>query len=458
MDYGDLILGPFYILLLYFFFRAKRKKYEDPLIQKYHRQGFWIKIIGCIAFIIYNTYLSPGDSIYLYQKEGKAIYHLILNNSDNLKWLFKTGRAFDISLLSDRSNAGYFHSEANFLTIKLVTVFSFFTAAKYAATNLIFAAIAFSGVWKLFLFFYRQYPAKHKKFAIAILYFPTFVFWSSGILKDTICIAALGWITYAGYDLFYNKKSLIKNLIYIFVFGYLLAVLKVYILLAYAPFFILFIILKNVQGVRVRILRFFLAPFLIALSVFAFTNILTSYNDELGVYGIDDVTSSISSLNAAFEQKNGDEDAASNFKLGVNYDGSFTSLLKCAPVAIATTFFRPFIWEAHKISQLLAALESLVLMYFTLYIIFKSGLFGFVRIILTDPLIMYCFLFSLVFAMFVGVSTLNFGTLVRYKIPCLPFYAISLFLIYEKVKEKSLRKSLQKASTQKLNTLIPAVS
>jgi len=44
--------------------------------------------------------------------------------------------------------------------------------------------------------------------------------------------------------------------------------------------------------------------------------------------------------------------------------------------------------------------------------------------------------------MFVGASTLNFGTLVRYKIPCLPFYTISLFLIYEKVKEKSARKSL----------------
>jgi hypothetical protein len=62
--------------------------------------------------------------------------------------------------------------------------------------------------------------------------------------------------------------------------------------------------------------------------------------------------------------------------------------------------------------------------------------------VLTDPLIMYCFLFSLVFAMFVGASTLNFGTLVRYKIPCLPFYAISLFLIYEKVKQKAASKSL----------------
>ena len=49
--------------------------------------------------------------------------------------------------------------------------------------------------------------------------------------------------------------------------------------------------------------------------------------------------------------------------------------------------------------------------------------------VLTDPLIMYCFLFSIVFALFVGASTLNFGTLVRYKIPSMPFYVITLFLI-----------------------------
>jgi hypothetical protein len=90
-------------------------------------------------------------------------------------------------------------------------------------------------------------------------------------------------------------------------------------------------------------------------------------------------------------------------------------------------------------------------MYFTLYVLFKSGVFTFIKLILTDPLIMYCLLFSAVFAMFVGTSTLNFGTLVRYKIPCLPFYTISLFLIYEKVKERSIRKALQKAELLKSN-------
>lgn len=42
---------------------------------------------------------------------------------------------------------------------------------------------------------------------------------------------------------------------------------------------------------------------------------------------------------------------------------------------------------------------------------------------------MYCFLFALLFALFVGATTPNFGTLVRYKIPAMPFYVLAIFLI-----------------------------
>jgi len=49
-----------------------------------------------------------------------------------------------------------------------------------------------------------------------------------------------------------------------------------------------------------------------------------------------------------------------------------------------------------------------------------------------DPTIQFCLIFSLVFAFAVGISSFNFGALSRYKIPCLPFYALALILIYYK--------------------------
>jgi hypothetical protein len=454
----DFLLTPIYIFLLYLFFRAKRKKYTDPLLQ-YHRQGFWIKILASILFVLYYSYLTQGDSISLYQYEGNNLYHLILHNNDNFKYIFKSGKDFDLSLVKNPFNRGYFREEGNYMVIRLDALFSFVCFGSYAVINLFFACLAFSGLWKLYLFFYEQYPKLHKEFAISILYLPTLAFWSAGLLKDSLCIAALGWLTYSLYGLLFKRKSIIKNCILVFISAYFLSVLKIYILLAYVPFFILFIILKNAQNIRFKFLRYLIAPALIALSVYSFTTILSVYNDELGAYAVEDVTSSITHLNEVLEARNGREDAASNFSLGAEYDGTFSGLIRIAPIAIGTTFFRPFIWEAHKISQLMAAVESLLLMFFTLFILFKSGPFRLIKWILSDPLIMYCFLFAIVFGLFVGASTLNFGTLVRYKIPCLPFYAISLFLIYEKVKERAARKALQKTAADSKGTpLITAMS
>jgi hypothetical protein len=453
MNYGDIILFPLWLILLNFFFGKIRNTYKDPLLRKYHKQAFWVKMIGCVAFFIYSGILAPADSIGLFQREGNQIYQLILHDAENVKWLFRSGKDFDLTLLKENLNGPYYQSEANFMVIRLDAIFSFITFGRYSAISLIFAAIAFSGLWKLFLFFYSQYPKMHRQFAMAILFFPTVVFWSGGVMKDTICIAALGWITHALYELLYLKKSILKNCILLFVFGYLLVIIKVYILLAYVPFFLLFIILKKIHGVRNTILKFVLAPVLITATIFAFMQVLNSYDKELGGYAMEDVTTTITTLNSAMAQRNGADDAASNFKLGADFDGSYSGLIKMAPYAIGATFFRPFIWEAHKLSQLMAALESLVLIFFTLFTLFKGGFKIFIKLILTDPLIMYCFLFSIVFALFVGTSTINFGTLVRYKIPCMPFYAISLFLIYDKVKQRSVLKTFKKANSITANAI-----
>ena len=458
MNYVDFLLAPLYIFLLYLFFRSKRKKYASPLLQKYHRQGFWIKIFACILFVLYYSYFTVGDTTVLYQLEGNNLYHLILRDSSNFKYLFKSGKDFDLSLVANRYNKGYFRDESNFMVIRLDTLFSFISFGSYAVINLFFAALAFSGLWKLYLFFYEQYPKLHKQFAISILYFPSLAFWSSGLLKDSLCIAALGWLTYSLYSLLVKRKSVVKNCILIFIAGYFLGVLKIYILLAYLPFFILFLLLKNVQNIKFKFFRYLFVPVIIALTVYSFTSFLSSYNDELGGYAVEDLTSSISHLNQVIEDRSGREDAASNFSLGEKFDGTFKGLIKIAPVAVATTFFRPFLWEAHKLSQLMAALESLILMFFTGYVLLKGGIINFFTTIVTDPLIMYCFLFAVVFGLFIGASTLNFGTLVRYKIPCLPFYTIALFLIYEKAKERAAKKQSERQTPIKVILLPGAVS
>ena len=99
MDILEYILYPVYVLIFYFIFSSTRKKIDDPILKKYHRQGFWIKIFSTLCFTIFSLYISPGDSIALYYPEGVNMFHLFLKDFTNLKYLFVAGKDFDVSLL-----------------------------------------------------------------------------------------------------------------------------------------------------------------------------------------------------------------------------------------------------------------------------------------------------------------------------------------------------------------------
>ena len=80
--------------------------------------------------------------------------------------------------------------------------------------------------------------------------------------------------------------------------------------------------------------------------------------------------------------------------------------------------------------MLLAALESLLILLITFWVLVKAGLWGLLKQLVNNPVVAFCFVFSFVFAFAVGVSTFNFGTLVRYKIPLIPFYLIGLAILW----------------------------
>ncbi len=428
----DIILFPLYVALFYFFFSARRKNYDDPVLKYYHKQGFWIKVLAVIPFTIFNTVISKGDSLVLYYTEGANIYHMILKDSYHVKWLYLSGMDFDQSLLKNPLNLNYLKAENNYMVTRIVALLSFVTFGKYLITNLFFSMISFSGVWRLYRFFYEQYPHLHKQLAIAILYLPTFVFWSSGILKDPLCTGAIGWITYALYETFYKKKNFLQNAVIVIVFGYLLSVLKVYILISYVPFLLLFLVLKNATLIKNKFIRVGLVSSLIVGSMLMFTTVMEKLKDSLGSYAGESLVKSISTYQKAYAEQ---EDATSNFTLGVEFDGSVSSLVRMAPAAIIATLYRPFLWESKKLATLLSSLESLAIMIFTLLVFFRAGPVAFFRTILKDPAALYCILFAALFALFVGATTANFGTLVRYKIPCMPFYLIALFIIQDKTRK-----------------------
>jgi hypothetical protein len=427
MNFLDYIVFLIYVFIFYLIFAWRRKKISDPRLKRYHKFGFWVKVFSCFAYCMFIL-KAEGDTTALYHPEGYNIYKLILKDPSNINLLFISAKEYDEALLANILNLGYFREESNFLVTRIVALLSFFTFGKFLAINLFFSMISFTGVWRLYRFFYEQYPDLHKQFAIGILYLPSFVFWSSGILKDPLCTGALGWITYSLYTIFYTRKK--KKLLYAAIalfFAYLLSVLKIYILVSYLPFFVLFMILKNVSLIKNNFSKVTVVLVFLMGSIFGFIRITNTMQEALGDYASKGVKQTIKSYQESYENQG--SYATSNFSLGVEFDGSANSLLKMAPAAVVATLFRPFIWESKKASTMLSSLESLAMMMLTLYCLVKVGIKKFILTIVKKPIVLYCFLYSVIFSLFVGATTLNFGSLVRYKIPGLPFYVISMFLI-----------------------------
>jgi hypothetical protein len=438
MGFTDVILFPLYVFIFHLIFSARRKRMNDPILRKYHKHGFWLRVFSSVAFTIFFVYLTGGDSTSLYYPEGYHISRLILNDPvNNIHLLFTSGINYDENLLLNPDNIGYLRVDSNLIVIKLVAILSFFTFGKYLLINLCFSMISYSGVWRLYKFFYENYPHLHKKIAIAIIYLPTLIFWSSGVLKDPLCTGMLGWMTYSLYCIFEKRQSIIKNMVIAFFAAYILSIVKVYILISYLPFYALYLVLSNIKGIKNTILKIAVGSILVLLGIVGLFALANKLKEELGFFALDKITESVKTQQTNFI--NMADQAESSFSLGVEYDGSLNSLLKMSPAAIVATFFRPFLWESKKISTLLSSLESLALMILTFYTLIKAGPVKFFGAIFTNSMIFFCFFYSVLFALFIGATTLNFGTLVRYKIPSLPFYIIAIFLILEDtVKKKNI--------------------
>jgi hypothetical protein len=132
----------------------------------------------------------------------------------------------------------------------------------------------------------------------------------------------------------------------------------------------------------------------------------------------------------------------SGYSLG-ELDGTWQSMIKLAPGAINVSLFRPYPWEVSNPLMALSALEGLATLFITLLVLFRvrARIFRYVK---AD--VIFCLVFALIFAFGVGVSTFNFGTLSRYKIPLLPFYWSALAIIYSSWLEDKKKTTTRRAT------------
>ena len=90
--------------------------------------------------------------------------------------------------------------------------------------------------------------------------------------------------------------------------------------------------------------------------------------------------------------------------------------------------------------MLQASIESIFIFFLTIGIFLRAGPSSFIKYPLKDPLLAFAISFGILYAFGVGVTSNNFGALVRYKIPAIPMYLCALYMInyFASNKDKKL--------------------
>jgi hypothetical protein len=294
--------------------------------------------------------------------------------------------------------------------------------------------------------FVSVYPKLHRPLAFAFLFIPSTFVWGSAVFKDTVCMFGLGWLTYTTFRVFVNKDFSFKNLFLLVFSFYLLAVVKIYILMAFLPAIMLWLLLTYSHKIKHVTVRVFINLAFVAMVIGGFVFASAKFADELKRYSLERIALTSAVTRNWISLASGDE--GSIYDLG-EFEPTPLGMLSKFPAAVVVTLYRPFIWESRKVIILFSAMESMIFLYLTLLVFYRNGIKTF-RKIFSDPTLFFCLVLTLIFAFAVGISSYNFGALSRYKIPCMPFFGAFLVILLYKGREHVLEKKIAVSKKRKM--------
>ncbi|MBK7557612.1 MAG: hypothetical protein IPI54_04600 [Chitinophagaceae bacterium] len=427
----DYVLLPVYLFIFYILVKRRSLKIDDIELRKIFLVAFGLRMFGSVAFsLMVQYYYGYGDS-FTYYTGSSFLTEQVKNDLGNIKYFFAPAKEVSEWFRLEADNNyiyGYLATASNLFVMKMAALISLVSFNKFLIISLFFGLFSFAGQWKLFRVFHDINMGKNNRLlAFAVLYTPSIWFWGSGLMKDSICIGAAGFIIAILYKNFIKKQFSVKDMLVLAVMFYIVNVTKSYIALVLVVGLATFIFarfmlaVKNIVFKAILITIFFFAAITLAF-VFNFDEQLQELAEES--------SQQVESFQKNYNSVN-DDDARSKGMVEIEeIDASLGGILLQSPVAIFTCLFRPFIWESRKLIILFNSLEATLLFICTLIILFKTRFFGFFRYVFNNEYVLFCFIVSMLFGLVIGLTTFNYGSMARYKIILLPFYYFMLVHIY----------------------------
>lgn len=317
-----------------------------------------------------------------------------------------------------RQNLVYHGFSNTFFLIKLLSVLNLASLGNTWLNGLYLTVFSFAGCWQLVRTVAQVFPRVPAGAAVvAWLVWPSVVYWSAGITKESLLVGSGAWLTALVLGWLYGGRP-VKA--WVVVGGFLLALLHFKmrfffagLLLGGLASLLVVRVVQHLGGARQGVVQLLIviavlvggirgaAEVIPVLRLNKFTNQLTN-----NYYQLLRVSQHRPHLEYA------------------DLKPTVPSMLSYAPQAIMNTVTRPWLWEDKQLLYVVAGLENLALL-----VLLGIALLALVQqrpghlpFALVAVLLLYC----LALAALLGLSTPNLGTLNRYRAVPLPYLVFLL--------------------------------
>lgn len=361
--------------------------------------------MGIALGLVYQYYYSANDTWLFFQDAVKLADLARTDFYQYVQFLFTDQSTDTLPVLANTQVRSLF-------LIKILSVVAWLGSDNYWVCVYYFSFISFVAAWYLHVTVARLIPDSAGASAIAFLFFPSVVFWSAGLVKETLALAGIYCMAAAFLKLIKTNRISGWQLI--------LALLALWIswkLKYYWTAVLMAVVITSliIHFLRVRSSTLNKHPIMGWIVLFLILSLAVSvlhpnfYPDRF----LDVLVS-----NHQDYLRISRPDNLIHYQ---NLQASWWSVAINAPWALVSGIFRPWVGEASGLTGWAAALENLLLLVLVLGLVFRKQWTTESRMLLFSGLV-----YIVLLAVFLALSTPNLGTLSRYRVGFLPFLVFIL--------------------------------
>lgn len=401
---------------------------------------FGIKVLAGVCMYMVYTYYYPNRNqadIFRYFDDAKVIYGALPDRPmDYIKILLGIGN--NTPYFNDHYYVYLNHWERQVVTnifsdshtiIRFNALVMLFSFGYFNVHNVFASFLAFVGLFSIYKWVENNVKPLHKWYVVAIFLLPSVVFWTSGVLKESLIMFGVGLFIYSADSAVRANMPWYRRMVYILCVLLGAAVLvytKLYYVLLIALLCGVFIWNKK-YNIKHPLWAYIISALILTPMVYfiamhydcnALDLIAYKHNDMVHL-GIDD--------NAMMADK-------------VILSADIASFAAYMPKALYNALLLPLPFSGYS-PMVLMAWGELLLLVAGMVLLLVCGAHFPVR---NKNMFWFCILLFMANAMVIGISVPIIGAIVRYRCISLPFLMVAVCLCCDDYTMKKTRKKILK--------------